>query len=86
MPGVSRMNLVKFRSRTGSSVICWVEKVVATSARSVLSSWLSTDSTVTTSDIWPSSSATSTLVWESTLTFTAETTLALKPVSSAFTS
>ena len=38
VPGVSRMNLVKLRSRTGSSVICSVVERVATSARSVLRS------------------------------------------------
>ena len=77
---------MKLRSRIGSSVTCLVSKVVATSARSVLSSWLWTDSTVTTSVTSPSSSVRSTLVWVSTLTLTAETTLALNPVSSALTS
>ena len=86
VPGVSSTNLVKFRSRIGSSVICLDSKVVATSARSVLSSWLWTDSTVTVSVMSPSSSDRATFVCVSTLTFTAETTLALKPESSALTS
>jgi hypothetical protein len=38
VPGVSRMNFVKLRSRTGSSVSCLLSNVTATSARSVFSS------------------------------------------------
>ena len=85
VPGVSRMNLVKLRSITGRSVISRVSNVVATSARSVLRSWPCVAVTSTASDICPTSSFTSTLVWVSTFTFTEEIAVGLKPLSSAFT-
>ncbi len=86
VPGVIRMNLVKFRSRIGSSLICVSEKVVDTSARSVLRSWPSIALTVTVSVTSPRSSCRFTLVWVSTLTITGETTFVLKFDSSALTS
>jgi hypothetical protein len=85
VPGVSRMNLVKLRSRTGSSVTCLLSKVTATSARSVLRSWPSAEVTVTSSVTPPTSRAKSTLVWVSTFTTARDTTLALNPESSART-
>ena len=86
VPGVSRMNFVKLRSRTGSSSSWRCSRMTATSARSVFSSWPSAAVTVTASVISPSSSRRSTFDCESTLTRTVETTAALKPLTSAFTS
>ncbi len=85
VPGVSRMNLVKFRSRMGSSVSCFWVNDVATSARSVLSSG-DPPVTVTVSVSSPTSSLKLMGVCASTLTTTDGTTAVLKLASSAFTS
>ncbi len=81
-PGVSRMNFVKFRSRTGRSVISFSENRVATSARSVLRSGEPPE-TVTDSLSCPTLRAKFTGVCVSTLICTRGTTAALKPASSA---
>ena len=86
VPGERSTNFVKFRSSTGSSVICLVSKMVATSARSVFRSWPAVASTVTVSVRSPVSRRSASWVWVSTLTITFGTNWALKPVSSAFTS
>ena len=73
------MNLVKLRSRTGRSVICFDRSRVATSARSVLSSG-DPPVTSTARSAVRRSSAKSTGVCASTLTCTALDTIAgLKP-------
>ena len=85
VPGVSRTNLVKFRSSTGRSVSWRDSNVVATSARSVFSNGVN-PVTVTCSLTAPSSSAMFNAELVSTLTLTPVKTACLKPESSALTS